>query len=544
MNPLMFIALLLGATVVPLTTLPWIFRRSMAAIGDIIRDRASSRRRLLIERAHAEEKEASQQSKSATVSSAGEDADWEKIDSSGTLPSIGNGQKSANAEWEGVVGFLHPFCNAGGGGERVLWAALRATQQRYPKALCVVYTGDHDVDKDTMLTNVETRFDIRLHRPRVAFFYLSTRHYVLASTWPRFTLLGQSLGSLILAWDAFNLIVPDVFVDTMGYAFSLALCKLIFPTIPTAAYVHYPTISTDMLGSLDDTSGDKGVNAGLGRGWRGTAKRRYWEIFAWLYSVAGGTVDVVMTNSSWTQNHILQLWGSSRRRNRKPTPIGVVFPPVAVEQLEKLISVSAESERLRRPDLLYISQFRPEKNHTLIIAAFARFCRANLSLTQPKLILVGSVRDDTDNLLVYQLRLQARESGIADRVEFVINADWSHMLSHLRQASVGVNAMWNEHFGIGVVEYQAAGLVSVVNASGGPKMDIVVEIDGGRTGFHASTEEEYALAFKEALGVEEGEKLAMRARARKSARRFTEREFATKWAEHMEGLVGLAHGKR
>ena len=39
------------------------------------------------------------------------------------------------------------YSNAGGGGERVLWAAIRATQRRWPSAKCVVYTGDYDVDK-------------------------------------------------------------------------------------------------------------------------------------------------------------------------------------------------------------------------------------------------------------------------------------------------------------------------------------------------------------------------------------------------------------
>lgn len=47
--------------------------------------------------------------------------------------------------------------NAGGGGERVLWAAIRATQDRWPKAKCVVYTGDHDVTKDKILTLVKVR---------------------------------------------------------------------------------------------------------------------------------------------------------------------------------------------------------------------------------------------------------------------------------------------------------------------------------------------------------------------------------------------------
>ena len=30
-----------------------------------------------------------------------------------------------------VVGFFHPYCNAGGGGERVLWVAIRALQRRF-----------------------------------------------------------------------------------------------------------------------------------------------------------------------------------------------------------------------------------------------------------------------------------------------------------------------------------------------------------------------------------------------------------------------------
>lgn len=38
--------------------------------------------------------------------------------------------------------------------------------------------------------------------------------------------------------------------------------------------------------------------------------------------------------------------------------------------------------------------------------------------------------------------------------------------------------MWNEYFGIGVVEYQVVGLIFVVYNSGGFKFDIVIEIEG------------------------------------------------------------------
>ena len=38
--------------------------------------------------------------------------------------------KSAQPESEISVGFFHPYCNAGGGGERVLWQAVKVTQTR------------------------------------------------------------------------------------------------------------------------------------------------------------------------------------------------------------------------------------------------------------------------------------------------------------------------------------------------------------------------------------------------------------------------------
>ena len=56
-------------------------------------------------------------------------------------------------------------------------------------------------------------------------------------------------------------------------------------------------------------------------------------------------------------------------------------------------------------------------------------------------------------------------------------------------------------------------------------------------GYHASTESEYAAAFKQALTMSPDETLAMRRRARASARRFTEEAFAKAWIRQMEGLV-------
>ncbi|CAK7205671.1 asparagine-linked glycosylation protein [Sporothrix eucalyptigena] len=547
------IAAFFTAVVLTGTLLPYIWRLAGSTLGWYLRQRTEGQRQFLLEMMAADEKRFQDQKKQKVVKEAqkkvdGSDDDWENIEAEATASS-GNGERGAS-DWDGIVGFFHPFCNAGGGGERVLWAAIRATQQRWPKAKCVVYTGDHDVHKDAILARVRDRFNIHLHPPTVAFLYLSTRHWVLASTWPHFTLAGQSFGSIIMAWDALSLLVPDIFVDTMGYAFALGFSKLLFRSIPTGAYVHYPTISTDMLASLDPSSevGAQGVNAGQGVGMRGRVKRAYWKAFAWLYAAVGSSIDVVMTNSSWTQAHVQALWGPLRTKKGKltsaqkaETDIAVVYPPVAVSELEHEVDVSAVSEAAREKVLLYIAQFRPEKNHHLILQAFATFLKKRREQKQetgnPKLVLVGSVRDDSDSKRVYQLRLLANELNIRDDVEFHLDAPWPSILQWLRRASVGVNGMWNEHFGIGVVEYQAAGLVAVVHDSGGPKLDIVTKIDGKPTGFHATTADEFADAFEQALFLPNP--LAWREHARKSAKRFTEEEFERKWLDQMDRLMAL-----
>lgn len=41
-----------------------------------------------------------------------------------------------------VLGYFHPYCNAGGGGERVIWQAVASMQVKHPDVFNVVYTGD------------------------------------------------------------------------------------------------------------------------------------------------------------------------------------------------------------------------------------------------------------------------------------------------------------------------------------------------------------------------------------------------------------------
>ena len=104
----------------------------------------------------------------------------------------------------------------------------------------------------------QTRFAITVDGSRIHLIYLRKRHLVEDARWPRFTLLGQSLGSVFLGYEAIRHLIPDVFIgefrirrgqaatdepraDTMGYAFTYPLIKHL-AGVPVGAYVHYPTI--------------------------------------------------------------------------------------------------------------------------------------------------------------------------------------------------------------------------------------------------------------------------------------------------------------
>lgn len=63
----------------------------------------------------------------------------------------------------------------------------------------------------------------------------------------------------------------------------------------------------------------------------------------------------------------------------------------------------------------------------------------------------------------------AKHLALDENVEFKLNIPFSELVLELQRGTIGLHTMWNEHFGIGVVECMAAGLIMVAHASGGPK---------------------------------------------------------------------------
>ncbi|SCV73700.1 BQ2448_6130 [Microbotryum intermedium] len=506
-----------------------------------------------------------------------------------------------------IVGFFHPYCNAGGGGERVLWTAVAFLQKEEPDLICVVYTGDLTADhedaqptgagneskpervtKDSMISKVKDRFGIALDPKTLIFVRLGSRRLVEDSTWPRFTLLGQSLGSIILAWQGLGTggLIPDIWIDTMGYAFTYPLIRHL-GQIPVGSYTHYPTISADMLRRVSERKqGHTNTSLVASSAILTHFKLLYYVIFAELYSICLRQSTVLMVNSTWTKNHIdhlLKPFGyrddvepdlpskdasansaatssveaiashgaTIRKRGESSTSSSatsslaptrfrssrIVYPPCDT------VSLSSLPLQPREPNMiLSLAQFRPEKDHPLQLKTLSQLFHLDPSYRATlKLIIAGSVRHASDSERVQDLRKLAQRLGVEENVEFVVNASYEVLKKdYLGKAGVGLHTMVDEHFGITVVEFMAAGLLPLVHASAGPLLDIVVPslTTGEPTGFHAKTASEFASQLRTILSMDEWEQRKMRELAREQAQRFGVGSFEEGWLRGWNELKG------
>ncbi|KAG6865199.1 hypothetical protein C0991_004570 [Blastosporella zonata] len=440
-----------------------------------------------------------------------------------------------------LVGFFHPYCNAGGGGERVLWTAIAALQRTEPDVVSVVYSGDIDASKSEIISKVKARFDIALNPATLHFVFLESRWLVEDKTWPRFTMLGQSLGSMYMAYEAMSKLIPDLFIDTMGFAFSFHVVDFL-GGIPVGAYVHYPTISTDMLERVRSRKTSHNNNDSVSSsGIKSQAKLFYYRVFMYYYARSIRVAQFLMVNSSWTKNHVDAILQHSdflldvfsnlsplvvfNSPNAELTHADIVYPPCDTREMTRFVLENREKI------VISIAQFRPEKDHAAQLLAFAQLLEIYPEHSaNTRILLLGGCRNQGDADRVNDLRRLAKGLKIEDRVEFIVNAPYPEMLSLLSKASIGMNTMVDEHFGINVVEYMAAGVIPVVHASGGPLKDIVVPVDGEPTGYHADTPNTFAEALHTALTLSSAEDLAIRRRARSwAAQRFSEEEFEKGW---------------
>lgn len=225
-----------------------------------------------------------------------------------------------------------------------------------------------------------------------------------------------------------------------------------------------------------------------------------------------------MVNSSWTENHIITLWNVPFKTHR-------VYPPCEVSHLKNLVSTATDDKIV----ILSVGQFRPEKDHPLQLQALyeLRTLLTNNERLWNKihLLIVGSCRHEEDQERMKNMRDLSKHLALEDNVEFKVNVSHQELIQIFQASTIGIHSMWNEHFGIGVVECMAAGLIMIANRSGGPLMDIIETSEGSQTGFLAVDAIEYANCIANILYNTKEQNDTIRKAARASVDRFSEAEF-------------------
>ncbi|KAG2098234.1 uncharacterized protein F5147DRAFT_656124 [Suillus discolor] len=128
------------------------------------------------------------------------------------------------------------------------------------------------------------------------FVFPKRRHLVEDATWPHFTLLGQSLGSMFLTWEALSQVIPDLYIDSMGYAFTFYI----------AAWITKGSIPMD-YGYAGPCEGQKGGSYQLQRCRRLVGIEPWEDVvlpFPNISLLLGALPPFIMANSSWTKNHV------------------------------------------------------------------------------------------------------------------------------------------------------------------------------------------------------------------------------------------------
>ena len=383
-----------------------------------------------------------------------------------------------------TIAFFHPNAAGRGGGERVLWAAVEGLIRKPEVSKVIIYSLD--TDRDPILKSRDETFNFRPSKDdrKIDFRMLRFPYLLEPRNYPIATIFGQSVGSIIVLLSGLFFTPlgdwPDIFIDSTGCPFTLPVAKIITGA-RTHAYIHYPTMSNDMLVKVANRRVDFNNKALFTKNEiLLNIKKLYYKIFLLSYRMCGWFVDVAVGNSQWTVSRLQAVWHRSN--------IAVMYPPAAIGEGTQISDISAEEDSKRENALISLAQFRPEKNQALQIRVFAKVLKSN-----PETVfwMMGGARNAEDFSLVLMLKKLAFEDlGIPkSKIEFIVNASRAEVDKRLAEAKCAIHTMVDEHFGISLLEYLHAKTPTVCHRSGGPELDIFLPDE--QFGYLASSEDEF-----------------------------------------------------
>ena len=161
---------------------------------------------------------------------------------------------------------------------------------------------------------------------------------------------------------------------------------------------------------------------------------------------------------------------TSRVQNINPTSIGkckTVYNAIDLKRIEN--TIPAKKERLGLSDkdciIIFSGRLTEEKGVLQLIQAV----RHTQDVPNIKLVIIGaSTYGKDEHPTPYIKRLMAESEPIKDNVVFTGFVNYNQVLSYLKMADIAVvPSMWEEPFGLTVVEAMAAGLPLITTRSGG-----------------------------------------------------------------------------
>lgn len=186
----------------------------------------------------------------------------------------------------------------------MLWSAIQSLETL--DVQIIIYAHAQVLPLELLLVRIKEQFNLDIVPTHLRLIRLYTWPLLEAKRYPRITLLAQSLGSIIPGLEALIYEIPDVYVgmsrfshhqDTVGFAFTYPLAWIFWTKI--MAYVHYPTISTDMLQKVKDRVKDYNNSGTISSSpTLSHVKWIYYKLFAFLYGITGLCVTCIMVRLS------------------------------------------------------------------------------------------------------------------------------------------------------------------------------------------------------------------------------------------------------
>jgi len=350
-----------------------------------------------------------------------------------------------------TVGIFHLPCHAQGGGEKVLWAMVNS-----------LVRADYDVtvyctilqDKEALMKTIRKNFGYDLNLSQFKILEMDSAYLPLGTVWPFMHRFFHVLSMAAVGFEAVNLHMPDLFIESWTAHFALYPVKMLNPYATLYTYVHQVWTSPAVMDGFFERWNQ--IEFGTEKLTYGYELLHHWIVdiaFAKLTNV----FDECLPNSSDTKRKIELMWGKDR--------CVILYPPCNIEEFY----FDDYSKKTRT--VISVAQFRWEKRQDVQLDAIAYHQKMHPESTF-KFQIIGNARAMESKQILSNLEKKIKDLNIKN-TELVLDLTIPQLKEHIANAGLGFHTTTIEAFGIAIAEMVAGGIYILAHNSAGPRSDIL-----------------------------------------------------------------------